>query len=100
MKQTFLIRAHHSNVRIDERFIADRYSAYLYASEGDFSVISFNSKKEMREAFAKIARPSGETFYIDNENGAAYVKVINKEGRTDCAFWKHFVYNFLNPHRS
>lgn len=97
MKQTFLIRAHHGNVRIAERYIADRYSAYLYSSNADFTVVQFGSKKEEREAFAGIARKSGDTFYIDNENGAAYVRVENKTGRTDAEFWKPLV-NFLTPH--
>lgn len=54
----------------------------------------------MREAFAEIARPSGETFYIDTENGAAYVKVENKEGHTDCEYWRRFVLNYIRPHQS
>ena len=80
MTQTFIIKAHASVVRIAKQYILDSYHPWLWASDDDFSIIQFKTKKEMREAFANIARPCGDTFYIDNENGAAYIKV-DAQGR-------------------
>ena len=80
MTQTFIIRAHASAIRVEKQYILDCYHPWLYASDSDFSIIQFKTKKEMREAFANIARPCGDTFYIDNENGATYIKV-DAQGR-------------------
>ena len=88
MTQTFIIKAHTSVIRVEKQFILDSYHPYLYASDADFSIIQFKTKKEMREAFANIARPSGDTFYIDNENGAAYIKV-DAQGRKKAEDFKY-----------
>lgn len=80
MTQTFIIKAHTSVIRVAKQYIIDSYHPWLYASDADFSVIQFKTKKEMKEAFANIARPCGDTFYIDNENGATYIKV-DAQGR-------------------
>ncbi|MBQ1485685.1 MAG: hypothetical protein IIZ44_04430 [Muribaculaceae bacterium] len=96
MTQTFIIKAHASAVRVAEQFILDSYHPWLYASDADFSVIQFKNKKEMKEAFANIARPSGDFFYIDNENGAAYVKV-NAQGKKTAEDFL-FLASMITPH--
>lgn len=74
MKQSFIVKAPMRAIRIDERYILDRYQPYLYASDTDFAIIQFPSKKEMKMAFEQIAEPCGESFFIDNETGARYIK--------------------------
>jgi hypothetical protein len=80
MTQTFIIKASASVIRVEEQYILDSYHPWLYASDSDFSIIQFKNKKEMTKAFANIARPVGDTFYVDNENGATYIKV-DAQGR-------------------
>ena len=96
MIQTFIIRANARFVRVAEQYILDSYHPWLYASDSDFSIIQFKTKKEMKEAFANIARPVGDTFYIDNENGATYIKV-DAQGRKTA---KDFMYlaSMITPH--
>ena len=96
MTQTFIIRAHASAVRVAEQFILDSYHPWLYASDADFSVIQFKSKKEMKEAFANIARPCGDTLYIDRENGATYIKV-DAQGRKKAEDYI-FLAGMITPH--
>ena len=96
MKTTFIIRAHKSLIRVAEKFIIDSYHPWLWASDADFSIIQFNTKKEMREAFANIARPCGDTFYIDNENGATYIKVDAQGRKTAKDFM--FLASMITPH--
>lgn len=74
MKQSFIVKAPASAVRIEEKFILDSYRPYLYQSDTDFSIIQFNTKAEMKKAFAKIAEPCGDMFFIDMETGARYIK--------------------------
>jgi len=96
MTQTFIIRANANVVRVAEKYILDSYHPWLWASDDDFSIIQFKTKKEMEEAFANIARPCGDTFYIDNENGATYIKV-DAQGRKTA---KDFMYlaSMITPH--
>lgn len=96
MTQTFIIKAHASAVRVAEQFILDSYHPWLYASDADFSVIQFKNKKEMKEAFANIARPCGDTLYIDRENGATYVKV-NAQGKKNAEDFL-FLASMITPH--
>lgn len=96
MKQTFIIKASKSAIRVDEKYVLDSYNPYLYASDYDFSVIQFASKDEMRKAFAGIAKPVGETFFIDNNNGAAYIKV-DAQGRTKAADFM-FLASMIKPY--
>lgn len=96
MTQTFIIKAHASVIRVAEKYILDSYHPWLWASDADFSIIQFKTKKEMREAFANIARPCGDTFYIDNENGAAYIKV-DAQGRKTAEDFKYLA-SMITPY--
>lgn len=96
MIQTFIIKAHESAIRVAKQYILDSYHPWLWASDADFSVIQFKTKKEMKQAFANIASPSGEIFYIDNENGAAYIKV-DAQGRKTAEEFKYLA-SFITPH--
>lgn len=95
-KQTYIIKAPASVVRVDSRFILCAYSPYLYASDYDFAVVQFSTKKEAREAFRDIASPCGETFYKDNENGATYIR-IEAHGRTKAEEFQSFA-NMITPY--
>ena len=96
MTQTFIIRAHASAIRVEKQYILDSYHPWLYASDSDFSIIQFKTKKEMKAAFANIARPVGDTFYIDNENGAAYIKV-DAQGRKTAKDYMYLA-SMITPH--
>lgn len=96
MTQTFLIKAHASVIRVAKQYIIDSYHPWLYASDDDFSIIQFKTKKEMKDAFAKIARPCGETFYIDSENGATYIKVEAQGRKTAKEFL--FLASMITPY--
>ena len=96
MTQTFLIRAHANLVRVEKQFVLDSYHPWLYASDADFSVIQFKTKKEMREAFHNIAKPVGETFYVDLENGATYIKV-SAQGRKTAEEFRYLA-SMITPH--
>ncbi len=96
MTQTFIIRAHASVIRVADQYILDSYHPWLYASDDDFSIIQFKTKKEMRKAFEGIASPCGEDFFIDNSNGATYIKV-DAQGRKTA---EDFLYlaSMITPH--
>ena len=96
MKQTFIIKAHASIVRVAKQYILDSYHPWLWASDDDFSIVQFKTKKEMKEAFANIARPCGDTFYIDNENGATYIKVDAQSRETAKEF--QYLASMITPH--
>lgn len=96
MTQTFIIKAHASVIRVAKQYILDSYHPWLWASDADFSIIQFKTKKEMREAFANIARPCGDTFYIDNENGATYIKV-DAQGRKTAEDFKYLA-SMITPY--
>ena len=96
MTQTFIIKAHTSVIRVAKQYILDSYHPWLYASDADFSVIQFKTKKEMKEAFANIARPCGDTFYIDSENGATYIKVDAQGRKTAKEFL--FLASMITPY--
>ena len=96
MTQTFIVKAHTDVIRVAKQFILDSYHPYLYASDDDFSVIQFKTKKEMKEAFANIAKPCGETFYIDSKNGATYIKVDAQGRKTANEFL--FLASMITPY--
>lgn len=96
MTQTFIIKAHKNLVRVENHFVLDSYHPWLYASDDDFSIIQFRTKKEMKQAFANIARPVGEDFYIDNENGATYIKV-DAQGRKTAKDYMYLA-SMITPH--
>ena len=96
MTQTFIIRANASVIRVAEKYILDSYHPWLWASDEDFSIIQFKTKKEMEQGFANIARPCGDTFYIDNENGATYIKVDAQGRKTAKEFM--FLASMITPH--
>lgn len=82
-KQTYIVKAPKSVIRVDEKYIIAVSTARLYYCDSDFVVFQFKSKKEMREAFKDIATPCGEFFYIDNTNKATYVKVSDRGNKAE-----------------
>lgn len=97
-KQTFIIKASASAVRVDNKYILCAYSPRLYATENDFAVIQFPSKKEMREAFKDIAREGMDgAMYKDNATDAVYIR-INAKGYGNKAEDYMFLASMITPH--
>lgn len=96
-KQTYIVKAPKSVIRVDEKYILDVSTSRLYYVDSDYVVFQFPTKKEMREAFKDIARESAEgQFYIDKANGACYVRV-NAQGRTKAEEFS-FIASMITPY--